>query len=166
MKAQILSVLFLIPTLGLFAQVDSLDAHSFDFWTGDWEVSWTNQQGQVVKGRNQINRILKDKVIQENFSDPNTGYEGKSWSTYSPQTQSWHQTWVDNGGGYLELDGERYGDTLAFIMDPQMINGTATVKRMIFYNITKKSFTWDWQSAPSGTEQWSLLWRINYKRKD
>ncbi len=160
----LITILLFMPIF-VSAQTDSLNARSFDFWTGEWEVSWTNQQGKKVSGTNTITRILNGKVIQENFTDPNTGHEGKSWSTFSPQTKKWHQTWVDNGGGYLEFDGARYGDTLAFTMDPQIIKGVRTLKRMIFYNISEQSFTWDWQTAPEDNPDWKLLWRIHYKRK-
>ncbi len=152
-------------SLGLYAQDTTLNAKSFDFWVGEWNLSWTNKQGEEVQGQNSIERILNGNVIQENFRDPKTGFEGKSWSTFSRKTQSWHQTWVDNGGGYLEFDGQRYGDTLAFVMDPYMVKGVRSVKRMIFYNITSDSFTWDWQAAPEGSNEWQLLWRIHYKRR-
>jgi hypothetical protein len=35
---------------------------------------------------------------------------------------------------------------------------------MVFYDIKKDSFTWDWEGTQDGGETWNLLWRINYTR--
>lgn len=141
-----------------------LSATSFDFWVGTWSLSWTNAQGQEVKGYNHIEHILGDKVIQENFADSTTGFYGKSWSVYNPKNNSWKQVWTDSNGGFLQFTGAQYGDSLAFEMTPTVLNGIAVVRRMVFYNITENSFTWDWQSAKAGTQEWKVLWRITYTR--
>jgi len=44
-------------------------------------------------------------------------------------------------------------------------NGIIIQQRMIFYEIKKDSFTWDWENSTDYGKTWSLQWRINYKRK-
>lgn len=64
----------------------------FDFWVGNWEVSWTTSDSSLVKGSNRVEKILDGKVILENFID--------SSRNFNPRSDSWHQAWADNRGGY------------------------------------------------------------------
>mgnify|MGYP000707646361 CR=1 FL=1 len=43
--------------------------------------------------------------ILEEYQTP-SGYQGKSLNIYNQQTKQWHQTWVDNTGLLLQLNGE------------------------------------------------------------
>lgn len=155
-----LTLTFLSLSLSLSAQ--DLNSASFDFWLGEWKLKWVNAQGDTIEGANHVERILAGKVIQENFFSP-TGFEGKSWSVYSPSGE-WKQTWVDNGGGYLEFTGAQSGDSLIFEMEPAMINEKPTIRRMVFFNIKPDSFTWRWQSALAGSQKWQTKWEIFYER--
>lgn len=142
-----------------------LDSSSFNFWLGEWHLTWEDQKETEHHGHNRIEKILDGKVIQENFADSSRAFFGKSWSTWNPKTQTWRQVWTDNQSSFLEFTGESYGDTLAFVMEPALVNGQNLARRMIFYNIRQDSFTWDWQAAPSGTDLWKLQWRIRYERQ-
>lgn len=139
----------------------------FDFWLGEWNLTWENADGSAGKGTNRIERVLGGRVIQENFSaegGPMDGYVGRSWSVYSPRTGEWKQTWVDNQGGYLDFTGKIDGDRRIFqrsAVDPQ---GNEIMQRMVFYNITRDSLTWDWERSNDGGQTWQLQWRINYSR--
>jgi len=86
----------------------------FNFWLGKWDLTWNDAEGNQQTGSNNIERVLGNKVIQENFlaidAGQLTGYEGKSWSVFNPQNQTWRQTWVDNQGSYLEFIGEFEGN--------------------------------------------------------
>ncbi|MEP7102255.1 MAG: hypothetical protein ABI781_17230, partial [Burkholderiales bacterium] len=42
-------------------------ADLFDFWLGDWQLSWLNADGSKGTGRNRITKILDGAVIQEDF---------------------------------------------------------------------------------------------------
>ncbi|MEQ8524767.1 hypothetical protein [Gracilimonas sp.] len=141
----------------------------FDFWVGEWELSWTDNQGNAGAGTNLIEKTLDGVVIQENFKATKgriEGYKGMSVSVYNPQRESWHQTWVDNQGGYIDLKGLIDGNKRIFQTDerpgPQ---GGTIINRMVFYDIEKNSFTWDWESSIDGGETWSVNWQIHYNRK-
>ena len=43
-------------------------------------------------------------VLQENWSGTG-GFTGTSLNAYDAERKAWHQTWVDNSGGVLQLDG-------------------------------------------------------------
>ncbi len=104
--ASVCLTLLLTPSLGTAQQSGqtpcAADAHrQFDFWVGTWEV--TNAQGNVV-GTNRISSILGGCVLLEEWQSAGP-YAGKSFNIYDAANDKWHQTWVDNGGLLLELDG-------------------------------------------------------------
>ncbi|MDJ0646627.1 MAG: hypothetical protein QNJ57_11650 [Flavobacteriaceae bacterium] len=161
-----ISVLWL-STMQLYSQVnDSLNASSYDFWLGEWNLSWDLPDGKKGKGVNKIVKILDDKVIQENFEDLQSGFKGMSLSVYNPNRKIWKQSWADNSGGYYSFDG-------AIEIDGKKVFKTKTVERndkkiiqrMVFEDIQKDSFTWDWQGTADGGKTWKSLWRIYYRRK-
>ena len=75
--------------------------NQFDFWVGEWEVF--NPQGQKV-GENRVEKILGGCSVQENWVGE-SGNIGHSFNIYDRTTASWHQTWVDNSGTLLKLNG-------------------------------------------------------------
>jgi hypothetical protein len=75
----------------------------FDFWLGAWKV--TKPDGGLA-GRSRITRILDGCVLHEQWVSARPPYTGQSFNTYRAETGTWHQTWVDNSGGSLLLDGK------------------------------------------------------------
>lgn len=139
------------------------DSTLFDFWVGEWNATWTNPDGTKGTGTNRLEKILDGKVIQEHFADA-TGFKGSSFTTFISTTQTWRQVWVDNANGYYEFTGEVDGNKRIFRTEAKAVNGSKAYQRMVFYNIEKNSFTWDWQRTPDDGKTWVLQWRIYYKR--
>jgi hypothetical protein len=73
----------------------------FDFWLGDWNV--TNPAGKSA-GHNHVTSEYGGCVLQEHWSGSG-GSLGSSFNIYDPVRKVWHQTWVDNGGTLLEIEG-------------------------------------------------------------
>ena len=145
------------------AQTDLLKA--FDFWVGNWEATWKDANGNVVKGENVITKTCKDNVILENFSDTTNQFFGTSISVFSPADSLWHQAWADNQGGYIDLVGIIEKDVRIFQTQPKNSGNKVIVRRMIFYNITPSAFEWDWEISKDGGKTWTLAWHISYVRK-
>lgn len=161
----------LIPAIG-FAQTDltQLEPEAyFDFWVGTWDLTWEAPDGSIETGTNHIEKILDGNVIQENFSAVSgrfKGYEGKSFSVYHEQTGTWRQTWVDSNSGYIDLTGTFEDNKRMFVTKTPASGGGTMLRRMVFYDITKNSFTWDWESSTDNGKTWKLQWRIHYKRRE
>ncbi|GAA4268229.1 DUF1579 family protein [Hyunsoonleella aestuarii] len=160
----ILKITIFLTITSCIAQ--DLDKNSYDFWIGEWDLTWTNAQGQTMKGTNNVIKILDGKVIQESFVDLQNNFKGISLSVYNARKKIWRQAWADNGGGYFNFYGtiEENGDKV-FITKTEEKNGKRIVKRMVFKNITKDSLIWDWEISQDDGLTWSLRWRINYNRK-
>ncbi len=173
MKFKVLWVWLLAFNINLMAQIPNSEAPVetlFDFWVGTWNLTWKSQDGAVGKGTNRIVKILDNKVIQENFeatdAGPMSGFKGMSLSVFNPQTQSWHQAWTDNQGGYFNFMGKRDGNNRIFMTEISEKEGKKRVQRMVFKDIQKNSFTWDWENSEDGGTSWNLLWQIQYERAD
>lgn len=72
----------------------------FDFWIGDWDVF----AGEKLIGHNRIEAVHDGCALREQYRTPR-GYSGESLNVYDRQRQRWHQSWVDNQGLLLLLDG-------------------------------------------------------------
>lgn len=143
-------------------------AEYFDFWLGEWDLTWMDDENSRGYGTNRIEYILDGKVIREQFeaTDGNLeGYTGRSWSVFNPSDGEWKQTWVDNQGGYLDFTGEVEDGKRMFIRQGVNRDGKEITQRMVFYDINEDSFTWDWEVSEDGGESWQLQWRIHYTRR-
>ena len=139
----------------------------FDFWVGDWDLTWEAPDGTIEKGSNKVEKILNGMVILENFKALTgrfKGYEGKSFSVLRKQSGTWRQTWVDSNQGYIDLSGALDGNKRIFQTESPGPGGKMMKKRMVYYDITNDGFTWDWETSIDDGKTWKLQWRIHYKR--
>ena len=80
----------------------------FDFWVGKWEVF--RPDGKVA-GTNRIEKEYGGCVLHERYATPGR-YTGESLNSYDPARKMWHQTWVDNSGMLLLLEGQFNGKSM------------------------------------------------------
>ena len=80
----------------------------FDFWEGRWMVRSLNG---ALAGHNTIRPILGECVLHEHYTTP-SGYEGESLNVYDASRGVWHQTWTDNQGLVLLLEGGYDGERM------------------------------------------------------
>jgi hypothetical protein len=140
------------------------EAAQFDFWVGKWQLDWKDPDGTPRTGTNVINKILGSCVIEENFTSGDSTYFGKSISMYDAVKKLRQQTWVDNGGAYLEFTGAMEGDKMILKRKGKNRKGAEVIQRMIFYEITKNEFIWNWEYSGDEGATWNLVWKIHYTR--
>lgn len=90
-----------VPPLARGAACDAPECRQFDFWLGEWDV-----HGAAGKpaASNRIEREYGGCVVHERYTTPG-GYAGESLNAYDAGRGVWHQTWVDNAGTLLLLEG-------------------------------------------------------------
>lgn len=138
------------------------ESSQFDFWVGNW----TLYSADTITGYNLIQKLMDGCALQENFESKLTGYSGKSWSMYNPPLKIWQQTWIDNQGSFIYLTGKFENGMMTLTTEPRKLpNGKEQVYRMLFHNIGKESFDWDWESTTDNGATWTSGWHIHYKRK-
>ncbi|MGH8264484.1 MAG: hypothetical protein ACRET4_13475 [Steroidobacteraceae bacterium] len=114
----------------------------FDFWVGDWNVI---QNGKPA-GTNRIERIVGGCALLENWRGV-SGSVGNSLSYYDAARRVWHQTWVDNQGTPLELEGD-------FVDGRMVLTGAARVAASGKTVIDR--LTWTPQAGGIVRQQWEM----------
>ena len=142
----------------------SLEAHQFDFWIGKWKVEWLSPDSTKAEGTNVVQTILSCCVIEENFNgNPGVNFIGKSFSVYNPAKEIWQQTWVDDQGGYMVFTGGMNNNKMILSRKINR-NDKEIIQRMVFYNISKDEFYWNWESSEDDGATWKLNWKIHYTK--
>lgn len=132
----------------------------FDFWLGEWSLTWDADH----HGTNRITRILKGRIIQENFREAgDEGLHGMSVSAYDAGRGLWCQTWVDNQGGYLDFTG-RFENGRVVLARDGIVKGQPCKQRMVWYDIQSDRLEWNWERSDDGGRTWRVLWQIHYSR--
>jgi hypothetical protein len=137
-----------------------------EFWVGDWDLTWPGPKaGETLHGANRIQRIMDGCVVQENFSNEATNYRGTSLSIFDTTVGEWKQTWVDNGGAYLDFVGEFKDGQMILQREAVGPKGAKSLQRMVWKNITANEFDWSWEASQDDGKTWQVKWPIHYKRK-
>lgn len=139
-----------------------------DFWLGEWDLSWTQNDGKPGQGTNSITQQPYDNcVIMENFDGaPTMEFKGMSVSTWHKPSKLWRQAWVDDQGGFFSLYGGPNEDG-TFSLEMERPGDRGPFRRMVWEDITDKSLVWRWQGKSSVEKPWIDQWVIYYaKRSD
>ena len=139
------------------------EAHrQFDFWVGTWEV--TNAQDRVV-GTNEISSILGGCVVLEEWQS--TGpYSGKSLNIYDAANDKWHQTWVDNGGLLLELDGGLEDGNMVLKGRRPGQDGGEVLHRITWEPLEGGDVRQTWDTSTDDGETWTTQFNGLYSPKE
>lgn len=143
------------------------ESRQFDFWVGDWEVSWPAGGGMPAgKGTNRIIHVLDGCALEENFDGGSAiPLRGRSFSVYLPREGKWKQTWVDNQGSYLDFSGEFRDGQMVLVREAVGPKGAKFLQRMVWKNITADSLDWSWERSLDGGKTWQVMWPIHYARR-
>ncbi len=136
---------------------------AFDFWAGTWEVR--RPDGQVV-GHNRIERTLGGCVLHERYTTPR-GYEGESLNIFDARRGVWHQTWTDNGGLLLRLEGGLEGE--AMVMRGEILgrDGEPVLQRITWSRVDgdPDRVRQHWEQSSDGGETWTTAFDGLYLRE-
>ena len=132
----------------------------FDFWIGDWEVFDPN--GKRV-GENRIEAILGGCVLKENWTSASANH-GESFNIYDARRKIWHQTWVDNSGSLLQIEGGLRGGAMVLSQQVQGADGQTVTHRITWTPDDDGSVRQHWQSK-SGDADWQTLFDGRYRKK-
>lgn len=136
--------------------------HEFDFWLGDWDVTVVGS-GQVA-GTNEITSILGGCVLHENYATP-TGYLGQSFNAYDAVTGQWHQTWVDNAGAVLKLDGGIVDGKMVLAGPGKDAQGNDIINQITWTPHDDGAVQQTWLVSSDGGATWSTAFDGMYRKK-
>lgn len=149
------------PAIAPACQAD--EYRQFDFWIGAWEVMVA---GGKKAGDNVIEVVNNGCALMESYVTGG-GYRGHSFNIYDATRQVWHQSWVDNSGLLLTIEGG--------LVDGSMVmTGTRNRKtprgevldRISWTPLEDGSVRQVWEISSDDGASWNPIFDGNYRRKD
>jgi hypothetical protein len=133
----------------------------FDFWLGKWDV--TDGTTGKPDGTNDVTSELNGCVLQEHWVST-SGNRGTSFNHYDPARKVWHQTWVDDSGGILYLDGGVKNGSMV-LAGPRIGRlGKTVIDRITFTPRPDGSVRQWWQASRDAGKTWKTVFDGIYRR--
>jgi hypothetical protein len=144
------------PSLGCAAA----EHRQFDFWLGAWEVR--RPDGRLA-GTNRITRILGGCVLEEHWTGAG-GSRGTSVNIYDGGRHRWHQTWVDDEGLLLQLDGGLVGNRMELTGETVGDDGKPVRQRITWEPLDGGRVRQLWETSADAGATWSVAFDGIYTR--
>jgi hypothetical protein len=139
---------------------EAAEYRQFDFWLGNWQVHAPDGK---LAGTNRIEREYDGCVLHERYTGA-SGSRGESLNTYDAGRRMWHQTWVDNQGTLLLLEGGLRGNSMVLEGQSVEASGQSIRHRITWTPNPDGSVRQRWESSDlSG--KWSPVFDGLYTRK-
>ncbi len=135
--------------------------HQFDFWVGQWTV--TNSSGKVV-GTDTVTRELNGCIIYERYVDAGDNSVGIGLSGVQFGNRAWHQTFMDDAGAVITLDGSFHNGKMELrgtnypAGSPLMSDGIW----MLHGNVVEEI----WKVSTDGGRTWKVRFDGFFHRRD
>ena len=142
------------------AACDTPAHRAFDFWLGDWVV--TKPDGKPA-GVNHIAAEYDGCVLHERYETAG-GYRGESLNIYDAGRKLWHQTWVDNTGLLLRLEGGLREGSMVLEGQTTGADGQVTLHRITWTPLADGGVRQLWQST-NKDGVWQVVFDGRYERK-
>lgn len=133
----------------------------FDFWIGQWSV--TNAAGKPA-GRNRIEPILGGCALRETWTGAG-GSNGTSYNAWDAQRRRWHQTWMDDDGLVLRLEGGLENGRMVLTGETRDSSGAAVLNRITWQETGPGAVRQLWEVSPDGGRTWRAVFDGRYKRE-
>lgn len=134
----------------------------FDFWLGDWRV--VDPQGRPA-GTNLVTSVYGGCALQEHWKGV-SGDQGSSFNIFSSSTGMWHQTWVDNAGTLLLLNGKSPRPGVMTLTGMRRTKSGRDVEDRITWtklDVNRVRQLWDFTA--DGGKKWSVIFDGTYIRR-
>ena len=123
----------------------------FDFWAGNWRV--TDRKTHAFLGTNMVTHEQGGCALQEHWAGAKTS-RGMSFNIYERSTKHWHQTWVDNSGGLLELTGGLQGKSMVLSQTLPDAHGKLQVQRITWTPQPDGTVRQHWETSADTGKTW------------
>ena len=133
--------------------------HQFDFWVGEWEVQ--TPKGTPA-GENKVEKILEGCAIRESWTSAD-GSHGSSLTGYDVAAGRWTQTFVDDLGMVLVLDGELRDGKM--VLSGRRSGSRGMLNRIVWQKLEGDRLRQRWEQSTDDGRNWTVLFEGIYTRK-
>ena len=133
----------------------------FDFWVGEWDV--TNPAGKPAGG-NRIESILGGCALREMWTGAG-GSHGTSYNAWDRQRRRWHQTWIDDGGLVLRLEGGFADGRMVLQGETLDSTGSAVLNRITWQETGPGAVRQLWEVSSDGGKTWGVAFDGRYRKR-
>lgn len=141
-------------------QCASPEHRQFDFWVGDWKVS---DRAGAPQGTNDVTLEYGGCVVVEHWKGVR-GMTGSSFNAYDASRKVWHQTWVDDRGGVILLEGGIVGGKMVLEGPARGPKGEATTNRISWEKLPDGRVLQLWTVSSDGGKTWTTSFEGFYAR--
>ena len=134
----------------------------FDFWVGNWVV--TNPSGLQI-GTNHIDKVLGGCALQEHWAGSGRS-RGTSLNVYDARRHVWHQTWVDNSGELLVIEGGMKDGSMVMSGKSVSRTGKTVLNRITWTPRDANHVRQLWQVSTDGGKHWKTVFDGLYTRAE
>jgi hypothetical protein len=152
--------LSLVTSISGAATCGTPENRQFDFWLGDWQV---HRPDGSFAGLNRITLEYGGCVVHEHYAT-GAAYSGESLNTYDAARKMWHQSWVDDTGLLLLLDGHWDGKNMVMEGAAPGAGGVLTKQRITWTPNPDGSVRQFWQAA-DGKGGWTVVFDGHYTKR-
>lgn len=131
----------------------SAEHRAFDLWIGEWEVTSPTRVGWTAQSS--ITVATDGCSIHEDYRTQG-GYAGRSINFYDSQTQKWHQTWIDNQGVPLYLEGGFQNGAMVLSNETNRVTWSTQADHRVRQH---------WESTSDGGKTWTTAFDGYYRRQ-
>lgn len=144
------------------AACETPEQRQLDFWVGDWDVH--DAKGKLA-GRNRIAAVHGRCAVEEQWAG-NGNVTGSSLNAYDGARGRWHQTWVDNLGNVLLLEGTWQDGRMMLRGSAPLEHGAAlAMQRMSLQPLPDGRVRQLWEASTDQGATWSVVFEGYYSRR-
>ncbi len=157
--------LLLLLTIAMTASAEdpptpcsSPEHQQFSFWLGKWTAY--SREGKKL-GTNHLHKVMGDCAMQENWVGGK--FRGTSYNFYDEASKQWHQTWIDNSGGHLLLQGALVNGSMQLSGKRARSDGEVVTDRITWTTLEDGRVRQHWQSTTYG-DTWNYVFDGYYEK--
>jgi hypothetical protein len=138
----------------------STESRQFDFWLGDWSVSYP---GAAEPSSSKVYAELDECVIVESW-DGGKGHSGKNMFAYSADDKHWHGMFADNHGRVHVFEGTVGPGAAEFYGPSRSESGAVVLNRIKVTRISGDKVEQTWEKSADKGATWTTEYRGEYSR--
>ena len=90
---------------------------------------------------------------------------GTSYNAFNRTSGKWHQTWVDNGGLVLLLDGAFADGKMVLSGETRDTSGAKVLNRITWQETAPGAVRQLWETSRDGGGTWSVVFDGRYRKR-